>query len=169
MSLNYSFVVRLTNPSDKNSEKKLYAIAQSKETVTLRAIAKHIAEHNSVFSEGTILGLLVDAVKCMTENLMQGNRIDMWDLGTFFVTLSGEGSDSAEAFNESLIKRVNLRWQTSEAMQTALQHVDFTRISTRELQEAALKTMSENADKSLGVTPESNGNGGVNDGGDVTE
>ena len=165
MSLNYSLTVRHTNPSDKNSEKKVYAMAQSKENVTLRTIAKHIAEHNSVFSEGTILGLLVDAVKCMTENLMQGNRIDMWDLGKFYVTLTGEGADSVKEFNDSLIKRVNLRWKTSKDMHKALQNVGFTRISTRELQGESLKTMSENVDKSLGVTPESDDNGG----GDVTE
>lgn len=167
MSLNYSFTARYVKPGDADSAKKVYAIAQSKETVTLRHIAAHIAEHNSVFSEGTVLGLLVDAVKCMTENLMQGNRIDMWDLGTFFVTLSGQGADSAEDFSTSLIKEVNLRWMTSEKMHKALQGIDFNRIATRELQENALKQMIEIVNQSVGVTDDS-GDGG-NQGGSGSE
>ena len=164
MSINYSFVVRATNPTDKNSEKKVYATVQSKATLSLRDIAAHISEHNSVFSEGTTLGLLVDAVRCMTENLQLGNRIDMWDLGTFYVTLSSEGADSSKDFNESLIKEVNLRWMTSEKMHEALQKVGFERIATRDLQTAALKTMSENADTAIGTT--SSGGDDTDDPGD---
>ena len=172
MSLNYSFSVHPSIPGDKNSDKKVYAIVQSKETLTLRDIAAHISEHNSVFSEGTTLGLLVDAVKCITENLKLGNRVDMWDLGTFYVTLSCDGVDSSEDFNEALIKEVNLRWKTSEMMYDALQRVDFKRIATRDLQAAALKIMSENANTSINGSTGGDGGdddpdgGGGNGGGD---
>lgn len=159
MSLNYSLVARLVNPSEKNSEKKVYATVQSKETLTLRDIASHISGHNSVFSEGTILGLLTDAMKCMTENLMAGNRIDMWDLGTFYVTLSCNGADSVKEFNESLIKKVNLRWKTSQTMFDALQRAGFERIATRELQGEALKTMSDNVNNAVGATDSGDGDG----------
>lgn len=170
MSLNYSFTVRAANPSEKNSEKKVYATVQSKETLTLRDIAAHISEHNSVFSEGTTLGLLVDAVKCMTENLKMGNRIDMWDLGTFYVTLSCEGASSTEEFNESLIKEVNLRWMTSDTMHAALQSAGFNRVATRDLQAVALKTMSDKANTAIGNNGGSgSGSGGVTGGDDQTE
>ena len=171
MSLLYSFTVRPTNPSEKDGAKHIYAIAQSKETVTMRSLAKHIAEHNSVFSEGTILGLLTDAGKCIVENLKQGNRVDLWDLGTFFVTLSGEGAATAEEFSTSLISRVNLRWKTSKEMNTAMQNVTFERVPNIVLFDAALKTMNERANEHAGTsssTGEETGGSGSGDPGDVT-
>ena len=131
----------------------------------MRDIAQHIAEHNSVFSEGTILGLLTDAGKCILENLKAGNRVDLWDLGTFYVTLSCEGAATAEDFNTSLINHVNLRWKTSKMMDTALQNVTFERMPTIELVDAARKTMSEQANEDVGAPANSGGSSGGNSGG----
>ena len=169
--LYYSFSVHTANPSEKDGAKKIYAIAQSKETKSMRDIAQHIAEHNSVFSEGTILGLLTDAGKCILENLKAGNRVDLWDLGTFYFTFSCEGAETAEDFTTSLIKHVNLRWKTSKMMDTALQNVTFERMPTIELVDAARKTMSEQANESVGAPSDSGddtGGSGSGDSGDVT-
>lgn len=169
--LYYSFIVRPANPSEKDSAKKIYAIAQSKQTLTIRDIAKHIAEHNSVFSEGTILGLLTDTGKCISENLKQGNRINLWDWGTFYVTLSSEGAENSEEFSTSLIKHVNLRWKTSKEMDTALQTVTYKRMPTIELQDVARKTMNQQANEDVGTTSGSSddtGGSGAGDPGDVT-
>ena len=169
--VHYSFTVRAANPSEKDSTKKIYAVAQSKETMSMRDIAQHIAEHNSVFSEGTILGLLTDAGKCILENLKSGNRVNLWDLGTFYITLSCEGAETAEDFSTSLIKHVNLRWTTSKAMENALQNVTFGRMPTIELTDAARKTMSEKANESVGAPSDTgggSGGSGSGDSGDVT-
>ena len=157
MSIYYSFIVRPSNIMDETSAKKVYAVAQSKKTLTLRAIAQHLASHQSPYSEGTIMGLLTDAVKCITENLLEGNRVDMWDLGTFYVTLSCKGASSSEEFTTSLIKRVNLRWKTSGRMYAELQQASFERVPTIELTEDAKKTMAERADVKMGVSDTSGG------------
>ena len=170
MSLQYSFTVRPANPSEKDGAKQIFAVAQSKETVTMRSLAKHIAEHNSVFSEGTILGLLTDAGKCIVENLKQGNRVDLWDLGTFYVTLRCEGVDSAEDFSTSCISHVNLRWKTSDEMQTTMQNVTFERVPTLKLTDDARKLMSQNANENVGSggSGSEGGGSGTGDPGDVT-
>ena len=49
--INYSLGMRLSNPADKNSEKKVYAYAQVRETLTLNQLAKHISSHGSPYIE----------------------------------------------------------------------------------------------------------------------
>lgn len=131
MAVNYSLVLRPSIPSDKNSEPKVYPVAQMAKQVTLRDIAQHIHDHGSPFSVGTIVGLLLDTVQCIVENLREGNRVDMDTLGDFFLTLSAVGADSAADFNPAThVKHINLRWRTTEAMDQALQHIGFNHMPT---------------------------------------
>lgn len=175
----YSLTTRAVNPGNTESAKKVYAVAQSKETLTLEKIAEHISEHNSVFSTGTVLGLLTDAVRCMTEHLENGNLLDMGSLGTFRVTLSGEGAETAEEFTTALIKKANVRWLPSKKIRTSMQNATYRLMPTIELTDEARKTMRGNVNEAVaaggggsdtpgGGTP---GGSGSSDGGDgdVTE
>lgn len=160
MSIAYSLVGRLTNPSDKNSEVRVYPVAQMKKQVFLRDIAEHLADHGSPYSVGTILGLLTDAVHCMVENLKEGNRVDMEDLGDFFVSLSSDGAESSAKFRESMIKKINLRWQNSERMEKAMQGVGLEFVpALNDLADAKRKT-KERADLAAGVEPGEDAGGG---------
>lgn len=162
MAVNYSLVARVVNPNEKEQEKKIYPVAQMVKQVTLRDIAEHIHQHGSPFSVGTIVGLLLDAVSCMTENLKEGNRVDMDTLGDFYLTLTSEGADDATKFSPSMIKHVNLRWRTSADMEHALQNVSFNYMPTLD-KLAEVKRVSKQAlNAELGVLE----NGGEDNGGD---
>ena len=149
MAVNYTYVVRLAKVSEKELGRRVYATAQSKETVTTRDIAEHIASHNSVFSEGTIIGLLQDAQKCIMEQLVAGKRVDLDDLGSFYTTIASRGARSAEEFDLSLIKSVNLRWNPSKRMKRAIKGVELTLVATRAEQQRVMKQMSEEANKEV--------------------
>ena len=172
--IRYSLTARTANPSDKNSCKKVYAVAQSTETFDLEKIAEHISEHNSVFSAGTIQGLLTDAVRCMTEHLINGALLNLGSMGKFRVTLSSEGADSSEEFTSSLIKSANVRWTPSKKILKAMRDATFKLMPTLELTDKARQTMRENVDTEVGASDDDGGddNGGGGDdnpGGDVTE
>lgn len=149
MALNYSYVVRLAKVSDKRQGRRVYAAAQSTGTVTTRDIARHIAEHNSVFSEGTIIGLLQDAQRCIMEQLLSGARVDLDDLGAFFTTIASRGAQSAEEFDESLIKSVNLRWKPSKRMSQKFKNVGLHCVPTRAEQRRSLRLMREQANQDV--------------------
>ena len=55
---------------------KYYPRVSYKETLDIHLMAKHMAEHNTPFSEGTIEGILRDFVKCTREQTLMGNRSD---------------------------------------------------------------------------------------------
>ena len=55
-------------------------------------MAKHMAEHNTPFSEGTIEGILRDFVKCTREEqTLMGNTVKVDDLAIFKVSAIGNG------------------------------------------------------------------------------
>lgn len=95
----YSLALRPSIPADKNSEKKVYPVAQQNKTIGLRLMAKHIHEHNSAFSLGTILGVLGDLVACTVEMLQQGYSVNFDGLCRFYTTLSCAGADTMDDFN----------------------------------------------------------------------
>lgn len=121
----YALMPRLESIYSQKKKKLVYATAQRKETVTTDDIARHISSHNSVFSEGTIVGLLRDAQRCIMEHLMAGDRVDLDELGAFYTTLASRGARTTEEFDTSLIKSVNLKRLPSKRMRTEIQQVEL--------------------------------------------
>ena len=103
----YSLGLRLKNPSEKDSEKEIVAFRQERETIDLALLAKHIKEHGSSFSKGTIYGVLQDAVECIVECLQGGYGVLLNGLGKFGVTLKCSGADMDEEFSAANITGIH--------------------------------------------------------------
>jgi hypothetical protein len=70
---------------------KYYPRVSYKQTLDIHDMAKHMAEHNTPFSEGTIEGILRDFVKCVREQTLNGNTVKVDDLAIFKVSVIGNG------------------------------------------------------------------------------
>ena len=70
---------------------KYYPRVSYKETMNIHDMAKHMSEHNTPFSEGTIEGILRDFVKCTREQTLLGNTVKVDDLAIFKVSVIGNG------------------------------------------------------------------------------
>ena len=70
---------------------KYYPRVSYKQTLNIHAMAVHMAEHNTPFSEGTIEGILRDFVKCVREQTLNGNTVKVDDLAIFKVSVIGNG------------------------------------------------------------------------------
>ena len=152
MPIDYALMPRLESIYSQKKKKLVYATAQRKETVTTDDIARHISSHNSVFSEGTIVGLLRDAQRCIMEHLMAGDRVDLDELGAFYTTLASRGARTTEEFDTSLIKSVNLKWLPSKRMRTEIQQVGLRQVPTRREQRKTVKKMKELVNEEVGST-----------------
>ena len=62
---------------------KAYCRVDYKQTFDVPMLAKHMAEHNTPFSEGTIRGILTDMVKCIRELTLNGNAVKIENLALF--------------------------------------------------------------------------------------
>ena len=70
---------------------KFYARVEVKETIGVKALAKHMHQHNTVYSTGVIVGVLTDMVECIKELVLEGNVIKIDDLGLFKASVEANG------------------------------------------------------------------------------
>ena len=69
------YLSKVTESSETETAGKTYARVNYKQTLSVSDMARHMAEHNTVFSEGSILGVLTDFVKCVREQVLNGNTV----------------------------------------------------------------------------------------------
>ena len=149
MAIKYSYVPRSSSLKDADAPWLIYAAAQSTQTITLQQIAHHLSSHNSVFSTGTIIGLLTDFQHCIVEFLEQGARVDLDVLGAFYTTLRGRGAVSAEEFSTDLIDRINIRWKPSKEMEKRIQRTRLELVPNRAQQRKAKKKMEAKVNEEM--------------------
>lgn len=100
---------------------KWFAYPVADETVDLAALAHHMEEHNTGFSEAMCLGMMTGMVKCIKEMLLQGKNVKIDNLAIFSVGIKNkEGADSEEAFNAATnIAGVKLRARATGTLNSA--------------------------------------------------
>ena len=81
------YLSKVTENSETEQAGKLYARVSYKQAMTIQDMARHMAEHNTVFSEGSILGVLTDFVKCVREMVLMGNTVKIDNLAIFKATV----------------------------------------------------------------------------------
>ena len=163
-SIPYSLSARLSKPNDKNSEKKVYATLQTNETVDKVLLARHMREHGSSLSQGTLEGVVTDLGGCIAEMLLAGHSVNLHPLGKFHLTASCEGADSADEFSPSAIT-LNVRFTPDQELVAEVNtRAEFTQQATRELQAQARKDARQAADETIGGNSGS-GSGSGNNGG----
>ena len=104
--INYSTCMR-GNPTDKDAAKKAYANAQYSQVMTLDKFCYHIASHGCVYSRADIQAILILAVDCLREQLLNGQQIQMGDLGVFSNSIRSLGAHSMAEFTVENITEVN--------------------------------------------------------------
>ena len=113
--------------------------AQVREVLNLDQFCQHVADHNSPFSKGTIKGVLEDAVSCLREQILAGNKVNLGALGGFYAELSTEGAATPDAFTASNIKEVNTRWCPGKDFKNLRAEATFNLVPTRKAQADAVE------------------------------
>ncbi len=133
-------VYLLGNPLDETAAPKAYARAQMRELMTFDKFVNHIAEHNGVFSRGTVQGVISDACSCVVEQLLEGKKVQLGALGTFWISLASVGADSMEEFSATNIKSVNIIFTPGDDFVDLRNKAEFNLVASRVAQAATLKT-----------------------------
>ena len=81
-----------------------FATAQYTEVMTIEKFARHIADHGTTYSRADIMAILYMAVDCMREQLLEGKKIRLGELGDFSVALSSKGAETAEKFSTQTVQ-----------------------------------------------------------------
>ena len=88
------YLSKVTESSESEQAGKLYARVSYKQTLDVQAMARHMAEHNTMFSEGSITGILIDFVKCVREQVLNGNTVKIENLAIFKATVEANALET---------------------------------------------------------------------------
>ena len=114
------YLSKVTESSETETAGKMYARVSYKQTMDLHDMAHHMAEHNTAFSEGLIVGVLTDFVKCTREMVLNGNTVKVGNLAIFKATVESNGLEvlydkllaqsTGDFTRDELKKDVKLSW-----------------------------------------------------------
>ena len=155
--INYSIVKRSVNAN-------LIEINQAKSRINQ---AKKEGKTPQPADLAAILYLTVD---CMREQLLEGKKIRLGDLGDFSVSLSSKGVEDPSAFNAQNITGVKVIWEPGAEFKSLRDDAEFNFVASRDAQAAVIKAIKQgkdNVDISKPASP-STGGGTTEGGGSQT-
>lgn len=154
--LDYSVSGRV-NPKEKDTPPRFYASHQTNKVVSLDEFSRHIASHGCVYKRADIAAVLTMAVDCLREMLLNGYKIEMGDLGSFYISFSSEGTLTAKEFNPiHHIKSVNVNWQRGLDFRNMKEDAEFNLVAIRAVQKKVIKAV-KNGDEVINLAEEEQG------------
>ena len=152
-TLKYSLAMR-KNPIHPDEPEKAYASLQLNGVLDIDALAAHMANHNSIYSKGTIVGIITDMCHCVKEAITEGNAIELGDLGRFTPSITCEGAlpgtdaegnpkTAMEMFTADNIKDVNVNYEVGSGLDFKRDDFDFEYTTSRKAQAAAKKAQKK--------------------------
>lgn len=147
------------NPLHEDDPKKAYGNIQLTGNVNLSELAAHITDHNSVFSKGTIVGILTELSVCIRELLLQGYSIELGEVGRFTPSIRSNPTDTLQEFTADNIADMHVNFTAGKALKNLRRDAQFEQTSSRAAQAAALRAAKTGA-TTADWTPNSNGGSG---------
>ena len=125
MSVKYNVITR-GNPGNPDAPAKYYPSTKSRGRITLRQLAKQIAEMSTVSSVDT-LAVLEALLTLIPRELTAGQIIELGDFGSFRLRIQSEGSDTPEAVTSANIKRVLPLFAPGKEFKQVLANTEFSK------------------------------------------
>ena len=98
------------NNSKNNGYGKTYGRLVHMDTIDTSELCRHISKHGSIFTPDVVKGTIERFIMCFEELLLEGNKIKLDGLGTFYLSVSTEGVDNADKFSANNVKAVRVRF-----------------------------------------------------------
>lgn len=119
-------VYKSTN-SKSASYGKYFARSKSIETLNLKMLSRHIAEHGSVYTEDVVQGVLLKFKSCLLEMLLSSHSVKIDGLGTFYTTIQNRaGADDPSKFNISEnVRGLHIRFRPDMEQELGLSSPEF--------------------------------------------
>ena len=123
------YVLRPLVNSKSSYNGRYYAYPAIEETVDLKALAKHMANHHSGFSEAVCYAVVQSMVRCIKEMVLEGKNVKIDDLAIFscgIVNVTGGATSAAEFTTPKHIRRVKLRARATGELSNTSLNLDAT-------------------------------------------
>ena len=147
------------------------------ETLNTRKLARHIADHGSIYTQDVVEGVLTKAEACIVEMLLESKKIKLEGLGTFYLMAENKkgGAVSIDKFNpKTTFSGLHIRFLPDQGDEAGLNSKDVLAKATfiwaedlkREKAEGRPASPTNGGESGSGSGSGSqNGNGGTQNGG----
>lgn len=114
------YLTKYQNTNTKSSTANMwYYRAVQMGIVDLDALAKHMAAHNTPYSQGCIRGVLKDMCDCIKEILLDGKKVKLGDLAIFSLAVKSKPSEgSSQEAKDAMNPVDNIKALTFNAQAT---------------------------------------------------
>ena len=157
---------------------KWYARLKSIETMNMTKLAKHIAEHGSVYTEDVVEGVMKKFKSCLIEMLLESKKVKVAGLGTFYLTAecAKGGADKEDDFNVNQhLAALHIRFLPDQTAEDNLSSREFIKkaefVNVKSLLSSGTDDEGgddeENGSENSGGNTNTGGNSGSNTGGNT--
>ena len=109
-------MARLLLKTYKNNNSKSVAYGKTygrlvyHDTVNTSDLCRHMMKHGTIFTSDVVKGVVEKFIQCFEELLLEGNKIKLDGLGTFYLSINTEGVDSEREFNVNNVKAIRVKF-----------------------------------------------------------
>lgn len=121
-------VVPKRNPAKLDDPPKYYAQPVSRANISLRQVAKEIANASTVSVIDT-LAVLEAFIETIPKELLRGNKVKLGDFGSFSITLKSEPAVTAEEVKSSQVSKTRIIFRPGKLVTEQLNNIEFEKIS----------------------------------------
>ena len=111
------------NNNDKSAAYgKTYGRLVHQDTMNTTDLCRHMMKHGTIFTSDVVKGVVERFIMCFEELLLEGNKIKLDGLGTFYLSASTEGVADESKFSANNVKAIHVRFlpdQSKESEYTA--------------------------------------------------
>lgn len=126
MAIKYNVIER-GNPSDPTAPKKFYASSSIDGNADIEVLTERV-EQISTMSGGDIRGVLYTLTDVVPSLLSEGKSVRIGDLGIFRVSISSEGSDTAEEVSADNVRGAKIIFTPGKKFKDMLDDLSFKKV-----------------------------------------
>ncbi len=135
MPIRYSLGRKTIKQGEKTISRKVYATMQITSVCQTDEFVNKVIKSGFIGDRGNIISVISAVVDCLQEELLEGRRVYVGDLGSFQCVINGTGADSADDFSVAgNIRGLTVRWEPSKYFQNLHSRAKYKRVARRSTQ-----------------------------------
>ena len=116
-------IKKYKNNNSKNSAfGKTFGRLVHQDTLNTSDLCRHMMKHGTIFTSDVVKGVVEKFINCFEELLLEGNKIKLDGLGTFYLSAKTEGVSDETQFSANNVKAIHVKFlpdQSKESEYTA--------------------------------------------------
>ena len=104
-------IKKYKNNNDKSAAYgKTYGRLVHQDTMNTSDLCRHMMKHGTIFTSDVVKGVVEKFIQCFEELLMEGNKIKLDGLGTFYLSINTEGVIDEKDFTANNVKAIRVKF-----------------------------------------------------------